>query len=91
MQAMIIAAVLTFLVNLPFGFWRAGTRQFSLIWFLAVHGPVPMVVALRLGLGIPFQWTTLPPLVVAYFAGQIAGARMRRPRDLDTQRRRGGR
>jgi hypothetical protein len=91
MQAMIIAVVLTFLVNLPFGYWRAGTRKFSGTWFLAVHGPVPLVVAVRLGLGLPFQWTTLPPLVAAYFAGQIAGARMRRPRGLDPQRRRGGR
>ena len=91
MQAMIIAVVLTFLVNLPFGFWRVGTRKFSLMWFLAVHGSVPIVVALRLGLGIPFHWTTLPPLVLAFFAGQIAGARMRRPQDLDVQRRRGGR
>lgn len=91
MQALIIAAVLAFLVNLPFGFWRAGTRKFSFMWFLAVHGPVPMVVGLRLGLGIPLHWTTLPPLVAAYFAGQMAGARIRPPRVVDSQRRRGGR
>ena len=38
-----------FFLNLPFGFWRAGVRKFSLPWFLAVHAPIPLVVGLRLG------------------------------------------
>jgi len=91
MQDLITAILLVFLLNLPFGFWRAGTRKFSLMWFLAVHGPVPLVVVLRLGMGIPFHWSTLAPLVLAFFAGQVAGARLRAPGALDAQRRRGGR
>ena len=65
------------LINLPFGYWRAGTRKFSARWFVAVHGPVPAVVALRLATGIPLSLKTLPVLVGAYFGGQLLGARMR--------------
>lgn len=73
-----LAAAIVFLLNLPFGYWRAGLRKLSTAWFVAIHAPVPLVVALRWGLGLPFRWTTLPLFVVAYFAGQWAGARLRR-------------
>jgi hypothetical protein len=67
------------LVNLPFGYWRAGTRKFSVAWFAAVHGAVPLVVLLRLGFGMGLRWQLLPLFVAAYFAGQFLGARLRRP------------
>lgn len=66
------------LVNIPFGYWRAGVRKFSPAWFLAVHAAVPLVLALRFAVGLRFRWTTLPLFVVAYFAGQMVGARLRR-------------
>ena len=72
-----LAATIVFLLNLPFGYWRAGLRKLSPAWFVAIHAPVPLVVALRWGLGLPFRWTTLPVFVAAYFAGQWAGARLR--------------
>lgn len=65
------------LLNLPFGFWRAGTRKLSVPWFLAVHLPVPFVVALRLLSGLGWHWTTFPVIVGAYFAGQFLGGRLR--------------
>jgi hypothetical protein len=72
-----LAVVATFLVNLPFGWWRARLRKFSPAWFVAIHAPVPIVVALRFGLGLPFRWTMLPLFVAAYFGGQFVGSRMR--------------
>ena len=77
MQALILAAAFTLLVNLPFGYWRAGTRKFSPAWFVAVHGPVPLVVAARLLLGVGFRWANITVLVAAFFAGQLAGGRLR--------------
>jgi hypothetical protein len=77
MQSLILAAVFTFLVNLPFGYWRAGTKKFSPAWFVAVHGPVPLVVVARLLLGVGFRWENLPLLVAAFFAGQFVGGRRR--------------
>jgi hypothetical protein len=73
-----LVAGLILAVNLPFGFWRAGTRRFSLAWFVAVHGPVPIAVALRWASGLGFELVTLPLFVAAYFTGQLAGGRLRR-------------
>ena len=67
----VAAAVLV--LNLPFGFWRASVGRFSRQWFLAVHIPVPFVIALRLLSGLGFQLATFPVMVGAFFAGQLAG------------------
>ncbi len=73
-----LAAALIVVVNLPFGYWRAGVRKLSLPWFLAVHLPVLLVVGIRLLLGIPFAWWVLPITVGSFALGQWLGARMRR-------------
>jgi hypothetical protein len=72
----VAAAVLT--LNLPFGFWRAGTTRFTRSWILAVHVPVPFVVALRLLSGLGWQLVTFPVLIGAFFTGQFVGGRLRR-------------
>lgn len=69
-----------FIVNLPFGYWREGVRKFSPAWFVAVHAAVPVVIAMRLMLGIRWSLTILPLMVAAYFGGQAIGARLRRAR-----------
>jgi hypothetical protein len=73
-------AAATFVLNLPFGWWREGTRKLSVPWFLAIHAPVPVVVLLRRALGVSLGWSTLPFLLLAYFLGQASGARLRRRR-----------
>jgi hypothetical protein len=72
-----LALLATFVVNLPFGYWRAGLRKLSPAWFVAIHAPVPLVIGLRFALGLPFRWSVLPLFVVAYFAGQFVGSRWR--------------
>ena len=72
-----VALLTTFAINLPFGFWRGGVKKFSPAWFVAIHAPVPMVIALRYALGLPFRWGALPLFVVAYFGGQFVGNRLR--------------
>ena len=75
-------AALVALVNIPFGFWRAGVRKFSPAWFLAVHLPVPIAIGLRFASGLGFRWATLPLFVAAFFGGQWLGAMLQRQRDL---------
>ena len=75
--AYLIAFGVTFVINVPFGYWRAGVRKFSPQWFVAVHAAVPMVIALRFALGLPFRWSMFPLFVAAYFGGQFAGSRRR--------------
>jgi hypothetical protein len=65
-------------INLPFGFWRGGLRKLSPRWFVAVHAPVPLAIALRWYAGLPFRVATLPLFVAAFFGGQFLGGRLRR-------------
>ena len=76
----IVAAVIA-LMNVPFGFWRAGVRKFSPAWFVAVHAPVPLAVGLRFASGLGFRWATLPLFVAAFFGGQWLGGRLRSRRE----------
>ena len=74
------AALGVVVLNLPFGYWRAGVRRFSLPWFLAVHLPVPLVVAARFLAGLGWHFVTYPVLVGAFFAGQFLGGWIRSSR-----------
>ena len=69
------AAALTFLVNLPFGFWRAAQRKLSFKWFLFIHLPIPLVVAFRYMFHLGFQLYTYPFLIFAFFFGQFLGSK----------------
>ncbi len=64
-------------LNLPFGFWRAGLRKLSPLWFVAIHAPVPLAIALRWSAGLSLRLATLPLFVVAFFGGQMLGGRLR--------------
>jgi hypothetical protein len=66
-----------FLVNLPFGFWRAGTRRFSSPWFVSIHLPVILSVGIRILAGIRFVLSSVPLFVAAFFLGQTVGGRFR--------------
>jgi hypothetical protein len=73
---LLIIAVVVFLLNIPFGVWRANVRKFSLQWILAIHLPVPVVVFLRIYSGLGWDWYTFPVLIGAFFLGQFCGARL---------------
>ncbi len=73
-------ALAVLVLNLPFGFWRAGVKRFSPPWFVAVHAPVPVVVLLRVISGLGWHLASFPVLVGAFFTGQILGGAMRRGR-----------
>lgn len=71
-------AALVFCLNVPFGFWRARVRRLSLQWILAVHLPVPAVIAFRIFAGLGWHPVTFPILIGSFFAGQFAGGRLQR-------------
>jgi hypothetical protein len=70
-------ALLVFVINLPFGYWRASVRKLSPQWFLAVHIPVPIVIALRIYSGLGWKLISFPVIVGAFFLGQFVGGRLR--------------
>jgi hypothetical protein len=77
MSSLGTVAIVVLVVNLPFGFWRAGVKRFTLPWFVAVHAPVPLVVGLRVLSGLGWQLSTVPALAGAFLAGQFFGGRLR--------------
>jgi len=77
MHSLWVVALAVLAINIPFGFWRAGVRRFSLPWFLAVHIPVPIVVGLRVLSGVGWRFITFPVLIGSFFLGQLLGGRLR--------------
>jgi len=77
MVSEVLALLLTFLVNLPFGYWRSSTKKkLSKEWFIAVHAPVPIVFLLRYFSNAPLYH--IPIFVILFFAGQSIGGRFRK-------------
>ena len=69
--------LLVFLLNLPFGYWRASTKKFSWQWMLAILLPVPLVIALGVFSGMGWKLTSFPVLVGAFSLGQFVGGKVR--------------
>jgi hypothetical protein len=64
-------------INIPFGFWRAGARKFSLSWFLAVHIPVIIGIGLRVLSKLGWSLALFPALIGSFFLGQFLGGKLR--------------
>ncbi|HRP34609.1 MAG TPA: hypothetical protein PLI48_01885 [Gammaproteobacteria bacterium] len=75
---LLLALVLVWIANLPFGYWREGLVRLSPAWFVAIHAPVPLVFLIREWLDLDWRLATLPLFLAAYFAGQWLGGRVRR-------------
>ena len=75
---LLLALVLVWLANLPFGYWREGLARLSPAWFVAIHAPVPLVFLIREWLDLDWRLLTLPLFLAAYFFGQWLGVRVRR-------------
>ncbi len=73
-----IVTLLVYLINIPFGLWRAKQVKKSPKWFLAIHLPIPAVIFLRIYSGMGFQLWTYPLLVGAFFLGQYTGGKLNR-------------
>jgi len=72
----ILLAIFTFITNIPFGYWRANVRNYSLQFFLAIHIPVILIILFRILSGISFEPSTFLFTVPAFFLGQYAGSKI---------------
>ena len=70
---LILITIFVFLLNLPFGYWRANVKKYGLQWAMAIHIPVPFIIAARIFSDIGFKLYTYPILVGAFFLGQLLG------------------
>lgn len=74
---LLLAALSTYAINLPFGFVRQGYKKFSVMWFVMIHAPIPFVIFFRHLFGLGFQLYTYPIMVSAFFLGQFSGKKAR--------------
>lgn len=73
----VAALVLMALVlNLPLGYWRAGTRKFSPAWFFFIHASIPVIIWARMSLGLSAWY--IPFSLGSAVVGQLLGAKLRR-------------
>jgi hypothetical protein len=68
-----LVIIFVLLLNLPFGYWRANVKKYGLQWAMAIHIPVPFIIAARIFSDIGFELYTYPILVGAFFSGQLLG------------------
>ena len=73
---LLLIAIIVYLLNIPFGYWRTNVKKFSLQWILAIHVPVPLVILLRIYGDLGFELYTYPIIVGAFFLGQFSGKKL---------------
>lgn len=73
-----VVAAIVFVLNVPFGMWRARVRKLSLWWFLSIHLPVPLIIGLRIYSNLGWKLVTFPVLIGAFVSGQYVGAKLER-------------
>jgi len=78
----LITCILTFVVNLPFGYWRGNFRKLSFWWFVAIHIPVPLIILIRKFYHLHLTWSLLPFLLGSFFLGQFAGRKIYAKRNI---------
>jgi len=74
---LLFLSALYILINLPFGYLRAGVPKRSFLWFLYIHLPIPLLILLRVFV-FKVSWHYIPLLVGCFALGQWAGGRIRR-------------
>jgi hypothetical protein len=72
----ILLTLFVFIINIPFGYWRANVRKFSLQFLLAIHLPVLFIIIFRILSASGFELNTLFLTVPAFFLGQLAGSKI---------------
>jgi hypothetical protein len=68
--------VATFIVNLPFGYFRGSFGKLSFWWFVMIHLPVPLVILIRKWHGLSLTWGLAPFLIGSFFLGQYVGRKI---------------
>jgi hypothetical protein len=68
--------VVVLALNLPMGYLRQNYEKFSFGWYFYVHITIPVIVYLRIKLGV--SWHMIPLTLVGAVVGQVIGGRMNR-------------
>ncbi len=66
--------IITFVLNLFFGYFRAREKKYSLKWFLCIHLPIPLIAFARLYANLGYG--VIPIFLIFAVAGQIIGGKI---------------
>ena len=69
-----ILAQFIFILNVPFGYWRANVKGRTFQWLLSIHLPVLLIAGLRIYEGVTLDLTNFLVLVGVFSLGQYAGS-----------------
>lgn len=72
----LLTCLVTFVVNLPFGYMRGKFRKLSFWWFFFIHLPVPLIILIRKFFGLSLTWELAPFLIGSFFLGQFVGRKI---------------
>lgn len=75
----ICLAVMVLALNIPMGYLRQNYRKFSFGWYFYVHITIPIIVYMRIKLGV--SWHMIPLTLAGAIAGQVIGGRLNRNRN----------
>jgi len=67
-------AIMTVIINLPFGYFRKKTKKYSFKWFLYIHLPIPLIFLARVSSHLSYRF--IPIFVAAAVTGQILGGKI---------------
>ncbi len=73
---LLLCSLAVFMLNIPFGYWRSNVQKMSIQWLLAIHIPVPFIIAIRIFGQTGFHWSTYVFFVVAFVFGQLSGNKL---------------
>ncbi len=75
----IFISIISFIANIPLGYFRKNTRKFSLLWFVYVHASIPLIIYLRITLNAE-NWI-IPVNIFLAVMGQLLGQNLNRKSD----------
>jgi hypothetical protein len=73
---MLMLGFLVFLINIPFGYWRANTKSKSIEWFATIHIPILIAIIIRFQSGIDFSVLSVLFNVFSFIFGQFLGIKL---------------
>ncbi len=82
----LLISFLSFLLNIPCGFFREANQKFSLKWWLWIHASIPVILYMRIALGTAKLF--IPVCILLAVLGQLVGSRFRRSRMTESDRER---
>lgn len=70
--------VLALIISIPCGYVRQNFQKYSIMWWILIHLPIPLIVLLRMKAGL--NWHFIPLTLGSSVAGQIIGGVLNRRR-----------